>query len=296
MEFVVLLLIFGFITHRLDRRLKIQAAEIALLRGRLDKALAGAPRPAAPVAAPAEAPLPEAEGDAEAEVEALPDEAEIGEPVFASDTAEPPPTPQPAALAPTRPGWRELEESLASRWLIWLGGGTMALAAAFFIKLSVDHGWLGPSVRVALGLLAGLGLMVGGEWLRRRPMQRAVAALRPDYVPPALTAAGLFTAFISVYGGFALFGLFAPLVAFTLLAGLSLAAIGLSLLQGPFIAALGLLAGYVSPLLVSTGNPDAWNLFAYLLALNGAGMAVVLYRGWRWLGWGALAGAALWPL
>ncbi|KAA0591589.1 DUF2339 domain-containing protein [Azospirillum oryzae] len=289
MEFVVLLLIFGFITHRLDRRLKVQAAEIALLRGRLDKALAGALPIAATEAAAAEAPVPE--------VEALPEE-EIGEPVFASEAEEPaaPPPPQPAAPAPIRTGWRELEESLASRWLIWLGGGTMALAAAFFIKLSVDHGWLGPSVRVALGLLAGFGLMVGGEWLRRRPMQRAVAALQPDYVPPALTAAGLFTAFISVYGGFALFGLFAPLVAFALLAALSLIGIGLSLLQGPLIAALGLLAGYVSPLLVSTGDPDAWGLFAYLLALNGAGMAVVLYRGWRWLGWGALTGASLWPL
>ncbi len=42
MEFVVLLLIFGFLTHRLDRRLKAQEAEIATLRGRLDKALAGA--------------------------------------------------------------------------------------------------------------------------------------------------------------------------------------------------------------------------------------------------------------
>ncbi|KAA0591749.1 putative membrane protein [Azospirillum lipoferum] len=300
MEFVVLLLIFGFITHRLDRRLKVQAAEIALLRGRLDKVLTGVPTgaslPSAAEAAPAEATVPE--------VETPPEEEPVGEPVFVPEAASiveepaPPPTPapQPAAPAAARPGWRELEESLASRWLIWLGGGTMALAAAFFIKLSVDHGWLGPSVRVALGLLAGLGLMVGGEWLRRRPMQRAVAALQPDYVPPALTAAGLFTAFISVYGGFALFGLFAPLVAFALLVGLSLAAIGLSLLQGPFIAALGLLAGYVSPILVSTGNPDAWSLFAYLLALNGAGMAVVLYRGWRWLGWGALAGAAVWPL
>ncbi len=289
MEFVVLLLIFGFITHRLDRRLKAQAAEIALLRGRLDKALTGALPPTAAKAVPAEEAVPE--------VEAL-SEAEVGEPVFASEAEEAAasPPPEPAAPAPARAGWRELEESLASRWLIWLGGGTMALAAAFFIKLSVDHGWLGPSVRVALGLLAGFGLMVGGEWLRRRPMQRAVAALQPDYVPPALTAAGLFTAFISVYGGFALFGLFAPLVAFALLAALSLIGIGLSLLQGPLIAALGLLAGYVSPLLVSTDNPDAWGLFAYLLALNGAGMAVVLYRGWRWLGWGALTGAALWPL
>ena len=76
MEFVVLLLIFGFITHRLDRRLKAQAAEIALLRGRLEKALAGALTGALPLssaeAAPAEAPV--------SEVEALPEE-EIGEPV-----------------------------------------------------------------------------------------------------------------------------------------------------------------------------------------------------------------------
>ncbi|CAO3419000.1 DUF2339 domain-containing protein [Azospirillum endophyticum] len=296
MEFVVLLLIFGFLTHRLDRRLKAQEAEIAALRGRLDKALAGTLLPDAPQSATtvtsAETPVPEAEPLPEA----------VGEPVFASDAEEPAPPampvppPQPTAPAVARPGWRELEESLASRWLIWLGGGTMALAAAFFIKLSVDHGWLGPSVRVALGLLAGFGLMVGGEWLRRRPSQRAVAALRPDYVPPALTAAGLFTAFASVYGGFALFDLFAPLVAFALLAALSLVGIGLSLLQGPFIAALGLVAGYVTPILIPSDHPDAWGLFAYLLALNGAGMAVVLYRGWRWLGWGALAGAALWPL
>ncbi|MDR6771570.1 DUF2339 domain-containing protein [Azospirillum sp. BE72] len=294
MEFVVLLLIFGFLTHRLDRRLKAQEAEIATLRGRLDKALAGA--------APLQA-SPSAEAEAAAMEEPPPEQ--LPEPVLAAEAAPPPEeslqpaAPEPAATpspAPPRAGWRELEESLASRWLIWLGGGTMALAAAFFIKLSVEHGWLGPSVRVALGLLAGFGLMVGGEWLRRRPAQRAVAALRPDYVPPALTAAGLFTAFASVYGGFALFDLFAPLVAFALLAALSIVGIGLSLLQGPFIAALGLLAGYVTPLLIPSDNPDAWGLFAYLLALNGAGMAVVLYRRWRWLGWGALAGAALWPL
>ncbi|WP_109109657.1 DUF2339 domain-containing protein [Azospirillum sp. TSO35-2] len=303
MEFFVLLLIFGVIAQRLDRRLKVQQQEIAALRVRLDKALAGpiAATAAGPAAAPADVAL-----EAPAEPFAEPPPAEPG---FAAEPppAEPPPAePPPAESPPLAPEpvavpagpsrWRELEDSLASRWLIWLGGATMALAAAFFIKLSVDHGWLGPGVRVTLGLLFGVGLMVGGEWLRRRPDQRLIATLRPDYVPPALTAAGLFTAFASVYGGFALFDLFAPLVAFALLAALSLGGIGLSLLQGPFIAALGLLAGYVTPLLVASNNPDAWGLFAYLLALNGAGMAVVLYRGWRWLGWGALAGAALWPL
>ncbi len=284
MEFLVLVLVAGLVFHQIDRRLKAQAREIADLRRTLDRLTAGQ-RPEPDEAAPppvADPPEPDIAFAAEAASPDLP-------------PVEPRPNSTPDS-APVRSRWRDLEDSLASRWLIWLGGATLALAAAFFIKLSAELGWLGPEVRVALGLLAGVGLMVGGEWLRRRPDQRLIAAIKPDYVPPALTAAGLFTAFASVYGGYALFDLFAPLIAFALLAALALVGIGLSLLQGPFIAALGLLAGFVTPLLVSSNNPMAWGLFVYLLALNGAGMAVVLYRGWRWLGWGLLAGASLWPL
>jgi len=288
MEFLLLVVVAGLVFHRIDRRLKAQAREIAALKRILDSLTAGQP------------PLPDSVAAVQAEAAAAPPVEELPEPaaVLASEEtpADAAPAEPPPDVAPVRSRWRDLEESLASRWLIWLGGATMALAAAFFIKLSAELGWLGPEVRVALGLLAGVGLMVGGEWLRRRPDQQLIAAIKPDYVPPALTAAGLFTAFASVYGGYALFDLFAPLIAFALLAALSLVGIGLSLLQGPFIAALGLLAGFVTPLLVSSDNPMAWGLFVYLLALNGAGMAVVLYRGWRWLGWGMLAGASLWPL
>lgn len=286
MEFVVLLLLFGVVAYRLNRRLKAQAREIAELRGVIARLAEGLP----PTADTTGADVAAATAVAPMVADTLP--AAEPEP---EQVIQPPPEPLPPS-APGRSRWRDLEESLASRWLTWLGGGAVALAAAFFIKLSVDYGWVGPGVRVTLGELGGLGLMIGGEWLRRRPAQRAIAAMRPDHVPPALTAAGLFVAFASLYGGYALFHLFDPLVAFAGLTALSLLGIALSLLQGPFIAALGLLAGYVTPLLIASDDPSAWGLFAYLLALNGAGTAVVLYRRWRWLGWGALAGAALWPL
>ena len=301
METLLLVLVAGVAYYRISNRLKGQAREIEDLRAALAHLRAGvktASEEAPSVAETAVPPFADEPGEERGPTPAFAREEALPEsPLPKSPLAESPPAePEPEAAGPRRSGWRELEESLASRWLIWLGGATMALAAAFFIKLSVEHGWLGPGVRVAFGLLAGTGLMFGGEWLRRRPEQRRIAALQADYVPMALTGAGLFTAFVSVYGGFALFGLFAPLVAFALLAALSLLGVGLSLLQGPFIAALGLLAGFVTPLLVSSGNPMAWGLFTYLLALIGAGMAVVLWRGWGWLGWGMLAGAALWPL
>lgn len=288
MESILLFLVGLYAASRFNRRLKLQAKEIAKLRQEVAR-LAALPHPATAPAAE------ELDPTAEATPEALADTLTEAEPdptpesVLAAEPAPPPPPPGPST-------WQRLEESLASRWLVWLGGATVALAAVFFIKLSIEHGWLGPSVRVAMGLLTGAALIAGGEWLRRRPDQQFIAAIKPDYVPPALTAAGLFAAFASVYGGYALFDLFAPLVAFALLAGLSFAGMALSLLQGPFIAALGLLAGYVTPMLVSTGSPIAWNLFVYLLALTGAGSMVVLWRGWRWLGWGTLVFCTFWPL
>ncbi len=198
------------------------------------------------------------------------------------------PVAQPSRLA-------TFEQSLTSRWLVWLGAITIALAGTFLVKYSMDQGWLGPAVRVTLGLILGLILVASGEWLRRRPLARALAAVQPDYVPPALTAAGLSVAFASGYTAFVLYGLLGSLFAFALLAFIAAAAIGLAILQGPFIALLGLLGGYLTPLLVQTGPPAAWPLFSYLFVLTAGLVLLIRIEGWWKLGWMALSAAALWP-
>lgn len=217
----------------------------------------------------------------------------------AAQTATAPPAPPPPPGQPAGDGasaWRGLEESITSRWLVWLGGITLALAGAFLVKYSAEQGWLGPGVRVTLGALMGAALVVGGEWLRRQPLQKAIASLQPNYVPPALTAGGLFTAFASIYAAYGLYDLIPSLVAFVLLAAVAFGAVGLAVLQGPLIAVLGLIGGFVTPLLVSTGSHSVWELFSYLLFLVGGSLAVVRYMAWWWLAWAALAGAVVWPL
>ena len=226
------------------------------------------------------------------------------EPEQAAGPAEQPspdaePEPEPQSTAPQQPPlpvppFGGLEEAMTSRWLVMLGGLAIALAGLFFVKYVYDHGWLGPAVRDSIGFAFGVCLAFGGEWLRRRPLQRAVAALRPNYVPPALTAAGVFVAFASVYTAYAFDHLLAPLVAFVALAGIALVAFGLSLLQGWFVALLGLVGGYAIPMLVQTGHPNAWGLFPYLLVIVIACQAVVRYMGWRWLTFVNLAGATGW--
>ena len=189
-----------------------------------------------------------------------------------------------------------LEQRLASRWLVWLGAITVALGSAFLIKHSFEAGWLSPGVRVTAGLGFAAFLITLGEWLRRQPLSQAIASMRPDYVPPALTGGGLFAAFASIYGAEALYGLMPPAIAFAGLAAVAFLGVGLSLLQGPFIALLGLVGGFVTPILIGSDDPTLWPLVAYLLALVGAGLLVVRYRGWPWLAYAVLAGAVLWAL
>jgi uncharacterized membrane protein len=190
-------------------------------------------------------------------------------------------------------GW---ERRLASHWLLWLGGIALALGAAFLVKVMIDVGLMTPGLRCALGALLGFGLTVGGEVLRRRPRQIAIARTGGNHLPPAVSAAGLAALFASIYAAYGLYALIPAGWAFPLLGLTAFAAVGLSLLQGPFLAGLGLLGGFVTPVLVQSTTPAALPLFAFLTALTLAALAVARYRDWTWLAGSALSGATAWAL
>ena len=201
-----------------------------------------------------------------------------------------------SATAATAAPKKSLEQNLTSRWMVWLGGIALALGGGFLVKFTFDAGLLGPTTRIVCGIILGTVLTIGGEWLRRRPSQRALANISATHIPAALTAAGIFTLFASLYAGYGLYGLISPAIAFALMGLVATAAVALSLLQGPMIAALGLLGGLINPLLVSSDTPQALVLFPYLLFIIGGSLAVSRYKDWPWLNWIALAGTTFWTL
>ena len=190
-----------------------------------------------------------------------------------------------------------LEERLTSRWLVWLGAVAIVLSGVFLIKHAVDNALLSPAMRVGLGLLLAVALTVAGEWLRRRPEHRRFNdALKEDYVPGALTSAGLFIGFASIYGAHAVFDLIGPATAFAGLAAVALVAFTLAAIHAPIVAIIGLLAGFATPLLVKSPDANAWILFSYLALIIAAAYAVVIHRAWDWLAFGATAGGLGWVL
>jgi uncharacterized membrane protein len=218
---------------------------------------------------------------------------DVEEPVVSSEMAKPfvpppPPPSQPKAPTPRR----DMEQAVASRWFVWIGGVAMAIGGLLFVKYAYDNGYISPTLQIFLGLLLAAGLVYLGERARKTSGKTA----DPDYVPAALSAGGLAIAFGSIYAAYALYELVQPTTAFIGLALVGLAALALSLRQGPLIAALGLVGSYATPTIISSPNPSAWGFFPYLLIIMAASFAVLRKRPWWWLGYATIAGSAIWSL
>jgi len=181
--------------------------------------------------------------------------------------APPPPAPPPALIE--RLDWEQL---IGVKMFSAVAGIALVLAAVFFLRYSIDHGWLAPPVRVAIGLLTGIALLVACD---------LKAARRYPVTANALDAAAIAILFATFFAAHALWHLIPAIAAFGLLALVTAVAVLLSIRRDSlFIAVLGLLGGFATPVLLSTGENRPIPLFAYLLLLN-IGLAWVAQRK-RW--------------
>ncbi len=197
----------------------------------------------------------------------------------------------PPPLPPAQPGF---EERIGTRWVVWIGGLTLALGGFFMVRYSIDAGLLGPGVRTLLGGAFALALLAAGEWTRRKESISAIEALPIANIPAILTAAGTAVAFATVYAAYALYGFLVPATAFILLGMVALGTLAAALLHGPALAGLGIAAAFVTPILVSSEKPDYWALYIYLAIVTAAAFGLARIRLWRWLAVTTIAFALLW--
>jgi uncharacterized membrane protein len=188
-------------------------------------------------------------------------------------------------------GLQDVESKLASRWFVWVGGAAIALGGLLFVKYAHDNGLIPPILRVITGLAFAGALVWAGERLRKQRV-----GIEKDYVPAALSAAGIVIAFGVIYAAYALYDLLSAGFCFPALVAVGLGALWLSRRQGPLIAALGLLGSFAAPALVPSEHPSAWGFFAYLLVIVCASLYELRNRDWWWLGFAGLGGGLIWGL
>ncbi|NOJ38311.1 DUF2339 domain-containing protein [Bradyrhizobium australiense] len=203
----------------------------------------------------------------------------------AASGAPPPPLP---------PADRGFEETVGTRWVVWIGGLTLALGGFFMVRYSIEAGLLGPGVRTIVGGLFALALLVAGEWTRRKESISTIDALPIADIPAILTAAGTAVAFATVYAAYALYGFLVPATAFIMLGLVALGTLAAALLHGPALAGLGVVGAFVTPVLVSSDKPDYWALYVYLAIVTMAAFGLARVRLWRWLAVTTIAFGLLW--
>ena len=208
----------------------------------------------------------------------------------------PPLPPEAAGPSPVPQATPDLEERLGTRWVVWVGGLTLALGGFFMVRYSIEQGLLGPGVRTMLGGLFALALLTAGEWTRRWEGISAIAPLPTANIPAILTAAGTAVAFATVYAAYALYDFLVPGTAFVLLGIVAMGTLAAALLHGPALAGLGIAGAFVTPVLVSSDKPDYWALYIYLAIVTAAAFALARARLWRWLAVTTVVFAVLWVL
>jgi uncharacterized membrane protein len=207
-------------------------------------------------------------------------------PIQVAAQAVSPPPPLPRIEPVPRPAFepaRKLvpainwEQFMGVKLLAWIGGLAAFLAVAFFVKYSFDNNLISPEVRMALGFIAGLGLLVGG-----------VVMSRKEYAVLAHTLCG--TGVVILYAvTFACrsiyhFEFFGPVPTFLLMVLITTTAFFLAVrLNAMVVAILGMLDGFLTPILLSTGQDNPFGLFGYIAILDAGLILVAINRRWLFL-------------
>jgi uncharacterized membrane protein len=199
-----------------------------------------------------------------------------------------PPRPNVAApkiAHPTPRSSESLEGTIGKLWLNRIGIVAILIGVAYFLKYAFDSGWIGPGGRVAIGLLAGIAVVVWSESFR----SKGSAAF--SY---SLKAVGIGILYLSLWAASQYFHLIPASVAFVAMILVTASTITLALTQdAEILAVYAMIGGFSTPGLVSTGENHEIVLFSYVVLLDLAILAMVAFKPWRRIVWGAMLGTAV---
>ena len=174
------------------------------------------------------------------------------------------------------PGKMDLEQFIGKRALGWIAVVVLLFATAFFIRYAFENEWVGPLGRVALGVVAGLLLVIRGRSYYLRGWR---------VFSQMLTAGGIVLLYLSTFASFGYYQLL-PQQSAGVFMFLVVACSGLLALRydAVAIAVMAVVGGLFTPLLLHSIHDQYVSLFQYLAALNLGIVALLAVRAWPVVG------------
>lgn len=181
-----------------------------------------------------------------------------------------------------------LEKFMGVKLFAWLGGVAMFFGVIFFVKYAFEKNLIPPALRIALGFVTGAGLLGGGLWTHRLVKYRVLAQ--------ALCATGVLILYGVTFAAHAIyhFEAFGTVPTFAVMAVITAVAFLTAVrFEALVVAVLGMLGGFLTPILLSTGQDQVFGLFGYIALLDIGLLAVARHRNWRFLTGAAAVGTVM---
>lgn len=176
----------------------------------------------------------------------------------------------------------DLEGTIGKLWFNRVGIFALLFGVAFFLKYAFDNNWIGPSGRVALGLLAGIAVVIWSERFRNKGNTLFSYSLK---------AVGIGTMYLSLWGAYQIYHLVPSAVAFIAMIVVTASTVTLAVTQdAEIVGVYAMIGGFSTPVLLSTGENHEIVLFSYVCLLDLAILSMVNFKPWRRLLWGSFAG------
>lgn len=166
----------------------------------------------------------------------------------------------------------DLERFIGENLINKIGILILVLGISYFVKFSIDKGWINEPARVGIGVLSGALVMAIAHRLRQK-----YAAFSSVFVAGAI-AIFYFTIGIAFHS----YHLFSQTVAFVLMVIITAFSCLVSLsYDRKELAVLSLIGGFAVPFMVSTGQGNYLVLFTYITILDLGILALAYHKKWR---------------
>lgn len=163
------------------------------------------------------------------------------------------------------------DEEFSGRFLGKLGIGAVLVGVSFFLKYAFDNNWIGPTGRVMLGIIVGLGFIVLGQYLRKKYVGYS----------DLLMGGGSAILYLSIYSAYGFYSLISASTTGILMLCVTALTFVISIVNATMILSLvGVIGGFVTPFLVNTRADNMLVLFMYMTLINLGVLGISFFKKW----------------